>query len=306
MAAVTTAQLRPGLARAFWLAARPRTLPLAAAPVVVGTAVANGIGAARAWPALAALGCALSLQIAANFANDAFDAERGADGADRLGPPRAAALGWLTPAALKRATFAALAVAGVLGAGLALVAGWPVLALGALCALAALAYTGGPWPFGYHGLGEVAVFAFFGVVAVAGTVWVQTLALPAEAFAASLSVGALATAVLAVNNLRDRASDARAGKRTLAVRIGDAATRRLYAALLGAALLAPLASAIAFARPLLLASLLAAPSALRLARRVLAAGAGAEGAALNALLARTAQLGLAHALACALGWGAAA
>ena len=304
MAAVTSAA--PSAARALWLAARPRTLPLAAAPVVVGSAVAYGMGAARAWPAAAALGCALALQIAANFANDAFDAERGADGADRLGPPRAAALGWLTPAALKRATFAALAVAGAFGASLALVAGWPVLALGALCVLAALAYTGGPWPFGYHGLGELAVFAFFGVVAVAGSVWVQALALPAEAFAASISVGALATGVLVVNNLRDRASDARAGKRTLAVRVGEAATRRLYAALLGLALLAPLASALAFARPLLLASLVAAPTALRLARRVLDAGAGAEGAALNELLARTAQLGLLHALACALGWGAAA
>jgi 1,4-dihydroxy-2-naphthoate octaprenyltransferase len=297
--------LRPSPARAFWLAARPRTLPLAAAPVVVGSAVAHGMGAARAWTALAALGCALSLQVAANFANDAFDAERGADGADRLGPPRAAALGWLTPAALKRATFAALAVAGAFGASLALSAGWPVLALGALCALAALAYTGGPWPFGYHGLGELAVFAFFGVVAVAGTVWVQARALPAAAFAASLSVGALATAVLVVNNLRDRASDAHAGKRTLAVRIGEPATRRLYAALIGVALLAPLASSLAFARPLLLASLVTAPGALRLARHVLAAGAAAQGAALNDLLARTARLGLAHALACALGWGAA-
>jgi 1,4-dihydroxy-2-naphthoate octaprenyltransferase len=305
VAAVTTEPLRPSAARAFWIAARPRTLPLAAAPVVVGTAVAYGVGAARAWPAFAALGCALALQIAANFANDAFDAERGADGADRLGPPRAAALGWLTPLALKRATFAALFVAGAFGASLALVVGWPVLALGALCALAALAYTGGPWPFGYHGLGELAVFAFFGVVAVAGTVWVQAVALPAEAFAASLSVGALATAVLVVNNLRDRASDARAGKRTLAVCIGEPATRRLYAALIGVALLAPLASALAFARPLLLASLVTAPAALRLARHVLAAGAAAQGAALNDLLARTARLGLAHALACALGWGAA-
>ncbi len=301
MAAVTTAA--PSAARAWWLAARPRTLPLAAAPVAVGSAVAFGAGGARALPALTALGCALALQVAANFANDAFDTERGADGADRVGPPRAAALGWLTTRQLKLATLAALALAGALGASLAWVAGWPVFAIGAASIAAALAYTGGPYPFGYYGLGEPFVFLFFGVVAVVGSAWVQTLHVSPEALAASVSVGALATAVLVVNNLRDREGDARAGKRTLAVRIGDAATRRLYVALLAVAGLAPLASAVAFARPALLASLLGARLAFPLARSVLAGGADARGAALNAVLARTAQLGLAHALLCAIGWG---
>lgn len=296
-AGVTTA---PSAARAWLLAARPRTLPLAAAPVAVGTAVAFGAGAARAWPAIAALACALALQLTANFANDAFDSERSADTPERLGPPRAAAMGWLTPAQLRLAAFAALALAGAAGASLACTAGWPVLAIGAASGAAALAYTGGPWPFGYHALGELAVFAFFGVVAVVGTAWVQTLAVSPEAFAASVSVGALATAVLVVNNLRDLASDARAAKRTLAVRIGDRATRRLYAALLASALLIPLACAAAFARPALLASLAAAPRALSLARLV---SAGATGAALNEVLARTAGLALVHALLCALGWG---
>ena len=290
----------PSPARALWLAARPRTLPLAAAPVAVGTAVAVGAGAARTGPALAALGCALALQLAANFANDAFDAERGADPPERLGPPRAAAMGWLTPAQLRSAAFAALGMAGAAGAYLALAAGWPVVAIGAASAAAALAYTGGPWPFGYHGLGELAVFAFFGVVAVAGTAWVQALVVSAQALAASLSVGALATAVLVVNNLRDRVGDARAGKRTLAVRIGDLATRRLYAALLAGALLVPLACAAAFARPALLVSLVATPRAIALVRRV---AAGAAGATLNEVLARTAALALVHALLCAVGWG---
>jgi 1,4-dihydroxy-2-naphthoate polyprenyltransferase len=298
VAALTDARA-PGPARALWLAARPRTLPLAAAPVAVGTAVAFGAGGARVGPALAALGCALALQLAANFANDAFDAERGADTPERLGPPRAAAMGWLTTTQLRVAAFAALGAAGLAGAYLTLAAGWPVLAIGVASAAAALAYTGGPWPFGYHGLGELAVFAFFGVVAVAGTAWVQALALSAQALAAAVSVGALATAVLVVNNLRDRDGDARAGKRTLAVRIGDRATRALYAALLALAIAAPLACATVFGRPALLASLAAAPIARGLVRRV---AAGEVGAALNDVLARTAALGLVHALLCAVGW----
>jgi len=300
VASVTTTT--PSAPRAWWLAARPRTLPLAAAPVVVGTAVALGAGGAQALPALAALGCALALQVAANFANDAFDAQRGADGPDRVGPPRAAALGWLTTAQLKRGAGAALAIAGALGASLALVAGWPVFAIGAASIAAALAYTGGHYPFGYYGLGEPFVFLFFGVVAVVGSAWVQSLLISPEALAASVSVGALATAVLVVNNLRDRESDARVGKRTLAVRLGDAATRRLYAALIALACLAPLASAAVFARPVLLASLLGARLAFPLARLVLAGGPNARGTALNAVLARTAQLGLAHGVLCAIGW----
>lgn len=185
---------------------------------------------------------------------------------------------------------------------LALVSGWPVVAIGVASIVAALAYTGGPWPFGYHGLGELAVFVFFGVVPVVGSVYVQTRGAPPEAFAASLSVGALACAVLVVNNLRDLAGDARAGKRTLAVRIGERATRRLYAALLALAFCAPLACAVGFARPVLLAPLLALPLALRLAGRALRGAHDGRGAALNAVLAGSARLGLAHALLCALGW----
>ena len=175
-----------------------------------------------------------------------------------------------------------------------------MLAIGVASIAAALAYTGGPWPLGYHGLGELFVFVFFGFVAVCGTAYVQALVVSPVALAASVPVGALATAILVVNNLRDLATDARAGKRTLAVRFGARATRWLYAALLASALLAPVVCSAAFARPALLATLLAAPWAFALARVV---GAGASGAALNEVLARTAGLALVHALLCALGWG---
>jgi 1,4-dihydroxy-2-naphthoate octaprenyltransferase len=285
--------------RVWLIAVRPRTLPLAVAPVLVGTGVALGEGRASAPEALAALWCALWLQIGANLANDAFDAARGADGADRLGPPRATAAGWLAPGVVKRAAAAALALAALGGLALALAGGWPILALGALAIAAALAYTGGPWPFGYRGLGEAAVVLFFGGVAVAGTYFVQARALSAAALAAALAPGALAAAVLAVNNLRDRAGDARAGKRTLAVRFGERFARGEVAALIGLAVALPVPLAVAFGRPLLLASLLLAPRALALARRVLS---GEDGPALNETLAATARLAFAHGLLCAAGF----
>ncbi len=298
-AVAASAGSRPGPRRAWWLAARPRTLPLAIAPVLLGTAVAFGEGRARALPALAALWCALWLQIGANLANDAFDAERGADGSDRLGPPRATAQGWLSPARVKRGMACAFALAALGGGFLVAIAGWPILALGLLSIAAAIAYTGGPWPLGYHGLGEAAVFAFFGLVAVAGTHYVQALALSGAALAAALPAGALATAVLAINNLRDRASDARAGKRTLAVRLGERFARREVAALLAFAIGLPVVIALTLDRPVLLGSLALAPAALGLARRVLA---GEDGPALNERLAATAWLAFLHALACSVGF----
>lgn len=298
MAAVAGA-VRPSAARAWLSAARPRTLPLAVAPVLLGTGVAFGEGRAHVLPALAALWCALWLQIGANLANDVFDAERGADAAGRLGPPRATAEGWLAPGLVKRGMAAAFALAAFGGLALVAVAGWPILGLGGLSIAAALAYTGGPWPFGYRGLGEAAVVAFFGLVAVAGSHYVQALAVSGAALAASLPAGALAAAVLAVNNLRDRASDARAGKRTLAVRLGERFARREVAALIALALVLPVPLALVFGRPLLLASLALAPRAFALARRVLA---GEDGAALNQTLAATAGLAFLHALVCAVGF----
>ena len=287
----------PSRARAWWLAARPRTLPLAAAPVLVGSAVAYDAGGARPGPALAALAGALSLQVAANFANDVFDAERGADTPDRVGPARAVAQGWLSAAAMRRATAAALAGATAVGLYLVWVGGWPILALGLASTAAALAYTGGPYPLAYHGWGEVAVFLFFGVGAVCGTVWVQAGALPPTALVASLPVGALAAAVLVVNNVRDVDTDRQAGKRTLAVRFGAGAARGLYRALLATAFAAPLAWAFAAQRPALVLPLAAAPLALRLD----AALRRERGAALNESLAGTAKLALLSSALLALG-----
>ena len=201
-------------ALATWVgAARLRTLPAAVVPVVVGTACAAATGRVAWGAALAALGGALAIQIGTNFANDVFDAERGADGPDRIGPVRAVSAGLISAGAMNRAMIAAFAVATLLGIYLASVAGWPVVAIGVASILSGIAYTGGPWPLGYHGLGDLFVMVFFGFVAVCGTTYVQLGAVPCLAIAAALPVGALATAILVVNNVRDRATDARAGAR---------------------------------------------------------------------------------------------
>ena len=217
---------------AWWLAVRPATLTASAAPVVVGIGVAWSAGLFAAGPALAALLGALFLQVGANFANDVFDFERGADTEDRKGPQRATQSGWITPVQMKRAMWLAFGAAMATGVYLASVGGWPVVALGLASIAAAYLYTGGPKPYGYLGLGDVAVFLFFGFGAVVGTYYVQALSVSWLALAAAIPVGALATAILAVNNLRDIETDALAGKRTLAVRIGDGPTRAYYLLLL--------------------------------------------------------------------------
>jgi 1,4-dihydroxy-2-naphthoate octaprenyltransferase len=283
--------------RAWWLAARPRTLGVGAAPVLVGTALAWLHGSARAVPAGVALLATLLIQIGTNLANDAFDHERGADGPDRVGPARASQLGWLTPQQLKRATAGVLATATVAGLYLASVGGWPIVAIGVVSLAAAVAYTGGPWPLGYHGLGDLAVFVFFGAVAVCGTFYLQTQTLTPVAVASSIPVGALATAVLVVNNLRDLETDRRAGKRTLAVRLGRRGTVREYAALvlLPYALLPAFAAGVGLPLALPLLSLPIAASLLRQVTR------RPSGPALNATLAGTARLCLVWAALFAIG-----
>ncbi len=279
---------RAGSAGAWWLAARPRTLPAALAPIAAGTGAAAAEGRARAGLALLCLATALLLQLAANLANDVFDFERGADRGARLGPPRAAQLGLLSPLALRWGLGAALAAAVASGLGLVAAGGWPIALAGALSLSAAYAYTGGPWPLAYHGLGDAAVFGFFGVVGVGGAHFVQAGSTSALALGAAVTVGSLATAILAVNNLRDRDGDARAGKRTLAVRMPEAVARR-YAALLLALPFAALPF-LAFAGPARPGALLPAlllPEAWLCARAVLD---GASGAALNPMLARVARL----------------
>jgi len=287
---VTEPAPAPG-ARAAWIAAaRLRTLPAAVVPVAVGTACAAASGGVALGPALAALAGALAIQIATNFANDVFDAERGADGPDRVGPLRAVSAGLISAAAMKRAMIAAFGVAALFGIYLAAVAGWPVIAIGVASVASGIAYTGGPWPLGYHGLGDVFVLAFFGFVAVCGTAFVQLGHVPDLAIAAAVPVGALATAILVVNNVRDRASDERAGKRTLAVRLGRRGALIEYVALVALAYAVPLALA-ATGRPAVLLPLLSAPVAIARVRAVIAAG---DGPAFNRCLAATAQLLLLH------------
>jgi 1,4-dihydroxy-2-naphthoate octaprenyltransferase len=286
--------------RAWLLAARPRTLPVAFAPVLVGTALAAAEGKARALPATAAFAGALLLQIGANLANDLFDSEKGADREDRIGPPRAMQLGLVSPAQMRRAIACVFGAALLVGGYLVAVGGWPIAVVGALSIAAGLAYTGGPFPYGYHGLGDAAVFVFFGLVAVGGSYYVQALSLSPLVVAASLPVGALVTALLVVNNLRDIETDARAGKRTLAVCIGPRATRAEFLALLVFAYaVVPDFWLLGAASPWVLLPFLTLPRALALARAVAAEVASP---ALNAALAKTAQLAFAFSLLFAVGW----
>lgn len=280
----------PGAVGTWIAAARLRTLPAAVVPVVVGTACAAASGGVALGPALAALAGALAIQIGTNFANDVFDAERGADGPDRIGPLRAVSAGLITAAAMKRAMAAAFGVATLLGVYLAVSAGWPVVAIGVASIVSGIAYTGGPWPLGYHGLGDVFVLAFFGFVAVCGTAFVQLGHVPPLAIAASVPVGALATAILVVNNLRDRDTDARAGKRTLAVRLGRRGALVEYAALVAIAYAVPLGLA-ATGRLYAALPVLSAPVAVARIRAVIAAS---DGPTFNRCLAATAQLLLLH------------
>ena len=288
----------PSGAQLWWLAARPRTLPLALAPVMVGSAVAQHTGGAQAFPALAAGLGALALQVGANFANDVFDAERGADTDARSGPPRAVQMGWVSARRMRVATALAFVTATLLGLYLVAVAGWPIALAGLLSIGAAITYTGGPWPLGYHGLGEVAVFLFFGVVAVCGSCFVQTGEIPPQALLASIPVGSLAAAVLVVNNLRDVDEDRKSGKRTLAVRWGRRGARGEYSTLLGISYVSLAALWLQGSSPAVLLPLLTLPLALRLLSLLRHHG---DGPTLNAALAGTAQLSLAFSLLLALG-----
>ncbi len=225
---------------AVWVSAiRPKTLSAGAVPVLVGTALAASDGRVAWLPALAALVGALLLQVGSNLANDVFDYLKGADDASRLGPARATQRGWLSPRQVMVATAVVLSTAVLVGSYLVAIGGWPIAAIGVAGITCALAYTGGPVPLGYRGLGDPLVFVFFGPVAVLGTYYVQAGGVTWSAAAASVAIGLLATAILVVNNLRDRHTDARAGKHTLAVRFGARGARAEYAALLGLAYAVP-------------------------------------------------------------------
>ncbi len=257
---------------AQWLAgARPRTLPAALAPVLVGTGAAAALDGFRLLPAVLALVVALALQVAVNYANDYSDGRRGTD-ADRVGPMRLVGSGAAPARQVLVAAGLAFAVAGLAGLALAALSSWWLVLVGAGCMVAAWTYTGGPLPYGYRALGEVFVFVFFGPVAVVGTTFVQTRTLPGLAWAVSVPIGLLIVAILVVNNLRDIAGDAAVGKRTLAVLLGDRATRVFFVGLLAVSLL--VVAAIGVVRPWALLGLLAAPLAVRPALTVARGGRG--------------------------------
>jgi 1,4-dihydroxy-2-naphthoate octaprenyltransferase len=273
----------------LWLvAARPRTLPAAVSPVLVGTALACNEDHFHWLRFVCALVGSIFIQVGTNLANDYSDARRGADTEDRLGPVRVTAGGLMPPRRVLVGTWVAFGIAVAAGAYLVAVAGWQLLLVGAASIAAGVLYTGGPRPYGYEGLGELFVFLFFGVVAVVGSYYVQTKHLEWEAFALSVPIGLLASAILVVNNVRDIDTDRRAGKRTLAVRMGRLRARRLYAGMLLVAFLAPIPIAAAGGLTAwILLPLLAAPLAVPLARAV---GTHTDGAALNTALAGTGRL----------------
>jgi 1,4-dihydroxy-2-naphthoate octaprenyltransferase len=286
--------------RAWVLAARPATLPAAAAPVLVGAAAAVSQGATfLPLVFVATLASALLIQIGTNFANDYSDFHRGADTDARLGPTRVTHGGLISHDDVRRGIIVAFGGAALVGLYLAWIGGWPIVVIGLLSILCGLAYTGGPWPFGYHGLGDLFVFLFFGLIAVAGTAYLQTGAWSIFALVLAIPMGLLVTNILVVNNLRDLATDRAAGKNTLAVRIGERATRVQYATFTVVAYIVPLVLALTTpSRRWLLLPWLTLPLGITLVRTVLGGRTGRE---LNPVLKRTGQLLLAFGVLLAAG-----
>mgnify|MGYP005848135719 CR=1 FL=1 len=301
--------------RAWLMAARPQTLPAAAAPVLVGTGLAVRAGVFDAVAAVFALAGALLLQIGTNFANDYYDAVRGTDTADREGFTRVTAGGILEPWAVKRAMYATFAAAIVVGTYLVYVGGVAILVVGLASVVAGITYTGGPLPYGYRGLGDLFVFVFFGLVAVAGTYYVQAVGevatpfplgvpdgtVPTAAVVAGLPAAGLSTAILVVNNIRDRETDEAAGKRTLAVVLGYRASRIEWTAMVGLAYAVPVVFWLDGYGAAVLSSLLSAPLAVRLGATV---WRRRDGDALNPALERTGKLLFAHSALFAFGLAA--
>jgi 1,4-dihydroxy-2-naphthoate octaprenyltransferase len=295
------------------MAARPQTLPAGSAPVIVGTGLALHDGVFAPLPAVFALVGALLLQVGTNFANDYYDAVRGADTEDREGFERVTAGGLIEPAAVKRAMYATFGLAILLGVYLVYVGGVPILVVGLASVVAGITYTGGPLPYGYRGLGDLFVFVFFGLVAVAGTYYVQAAAgagavlptalpegtLPVRAVVAGLPAAGLSTAILVVNNVRDRETDAAAGKRTLAVMLGYRLSRIEWTALVGMAYAVPVVFRLEGYPLAVLLPLLTAPLAAVIGRTV---WTRTDGDALNPALERTGKLLFAHSVLFAAGF----
>lgn len=282
------------------LASRPKTLPAALAPVLIGTAMAIADGKAH-WlsAALAAFG-ALMIQIGTNYANDYFDFVKGSDSRDRLGPTRATAAGWVTPQAMKRAYMIVFGLAALAGLYLLWRAGWPVLVIGVFSIAAGIMYTGGPFPLGYNGLGEIFVFIFFGLIAVGGTYYVQALEINGLVILAGVAPGLFSTAILTVNNLRDVREDRRSGKHTLPVVLGERFGRIEYVLSVILACLVPivlvlLSGAHYVSLVALLAGLLAIPSIRILYREP-------PGRVYNEVLAQTGKVLLVYSILFSMGW----
>ena len=286
-----TATRAPSGVRIWLMAARIRTLPAAIAPVLVGTALAGWQHIFHPLRFVAALVGAIFIQVGTNLSNDYSDARRGADAEDRLGPVRVTAGGLVPPRQVLIATYVSFGVAVLAGVYLVVVAGWQLLLVGGASILAGVLYTGGPKPYGYEGLGELFVFLFFGIVAVAGSYFVQVKHLDWKAFALAVPVGLLASAILVVNNFRDIDSDRRAGKRTLAVRLGRDKTRTMFAVIVYVAfLLAPVTWVFGPMKPWLLLPWLTLPLAAQIVREV---RNRTDGPSLNQALAHTGMLQLA-------------
>ena len=297
---MTAAAARPHPTKlgAWKLAVRIPTLPAAMAPVLVGTGVAILRDEFALLPALAALLGALLLQVGANFANDVFDYRRGADTKDRLGPPRATQMGFLSQREVFTGMWIAFAAAFLIGIYLVYVGGWPIVAVGLSSIAAAIIYTGGPWPIGYHALGDLFTFVFFGLAAVVGTYYVQAGDAPLIAWLAAIPLGCTVTMILVINNLRDIPTDSRTGKKTLGVVMGDAGTRRWYLFLLVVAYVSAIATWAAGASAfvlLVLGSLWWAKGPVSAIRR------GTAGGALNPILRATARFHLVFGLLFAIG-----
>ncbi len=292
----SNAQISPF--RAWVLASRPKTLPAAAAPVIAGSALAWLDGGFDLFPALAALIGALLLQIGSNLANDLYDFERGADAGERLGPVRVTQAGLLTPGQVRRGMWAVFGLAVLVGVYLTLHAGWVVMAIGVAAIISAIAYTGGPFPLGYYGLGDLFVFVFFGLAATAGTYYVQAGAVTATVWWLSNAIGLLIVAILVVNNVRDLEGDRAAGKHTLAVLLGERGARLEYVFCVAGAYLILIALVLSRMIPLsALLVLLSAPLAVRMTRAIY----HDRGRALNKALAGTGQLALIFALLLSVG-----
>jgi 1,4-dihydroxy-2-naphthoate octaprenyltransferase len=288
----------PSKFRVWFMASRPRTLTAAVAPVVVGAALAIHGGVFQPLPALVALLSAILIQVGANFANDLYDFKKGADTSARLGPMRVTSAGLLTPREVTMGMVVVFGLAALGGLYLIYVGGWPILIIGVASILSAIAYTAGPFPLGYNGLGDLFVFIFFGLIAVTGTYYVQALRVTLAVWVAAVPVGAIATAIIVVNNVRDADTDRAAGKRTLAVLLGRGAARAEYVTLMIVAYLTPFVLWLGFGFEVwVLLPLVSLPLAVRWTRVLFTL----TGPKLNVALGGTAQLLAAYGALLAVG-----